>query len=324
MAANPSRFGLAAYESRHPTEGIYHAADELFPLASTRKVLILGAYAQASAAGVLPAESRIPLTEIDRWYWPGTDGGAHKNALADWAARSRIANDSVTLDDLAWAMIRWSDNAAADLMLQKIGGPSAALAFARSMSMTAQDPVGSILGEYIAWVTIGADDWVSLPPLDRAERSYQLGNAQERSAFERLRFRTEETQRKLATVSPRGTPREWATLMARLASGDGLSEAAQAICQRAFEWPMVAFPNNRSRFDRFGAKGGSLAGVLTDVTYRKVIGQEGIFVEALFFRDLPKDVERQLRSAYTQQALAARMAEDPEFRARARSLLSGP
>jgi beta-lactamase class A len=47
-------------------------------------------------------------------------------------------------------MIRWSDNAATDYLLERVGGPEAVTRFARARGMTAQEPVVSIFGTFVA------------------------------------------------------------------------------------------------------------------------------------------------------------------------------
>ena len=64
--------------------------DRAFGVASVHKVLILSAYARAVVAGRLDPAERVAVADIERWYWPGTDGGAHPAALEDWHDRGVI------------------------------------------------------------------------------------------------------------------------------------------------------------------------------------------------------------------------------------------
>src|SRR5258706_9401573 len=63
--------------------------DGRYPLASVRKVVTLGGFALAVASGACDSTESVPLAEIERWYWPGTDGGAHQRAR-DWWAETGI------------------------------------------------------------------------------------------------------------------------------------------------------------------------------------------------------------------------------------------
>jgi hypothetical protein len=105
---------------------VEHRPSEEQVLASAMKVVHLSAYAKAVADGDLDPDEQIPLLEWERWYVPGTDGGAHPAALT----RLGIANDGVSatdlnatvrLDDMVTAMIQESDNAVPDYLRFRLG-----------------------------------------------------------------------------------------------------------------------------------------------------------------------------------------------------------
>lgn len=119
------------------------------PLASVRKVLILLAVGREVAAGRLDPTQAVPMEQIERWYAPGTDGGAHDAALAahrlDWTVRSAVE-----------AMIAQSDNTATDWLLDRVGGSAALHRVNVAYEMEAQQPVPS--------------DWASSSPGRRTPR----------------------------------------------------------------------------------------------------------------------------------------------------------
>ena len=92
-------------------------------LASTIKIVVLAAYAREVAAGRLDPHAELPIREWERFYLPGTDGGAHAAALAalgiptDQDGFASNPEAAVSWDRIAQAMIRSSDNAATDLLL---------------------------------------------------------------------------------------------------------------------------------------------------------------------------------------------------------------
>lgn len=121
----PDTVGLIVDDGRGRT--VEHRVDEQQPLASAVKVVHLGAYGRAVAAGDLDPDEQIPLLEWERWYVPGTDGGAHPQALE----RLAIPNDGISatdmagtvrLDDMVTAMIQESDNAVPDYLRHRLGG----------------------------------------------------------------------------------------------------------------------------------------------------------------------------------------------------------
>lgn len=321
IAAHPTQAGIAVIVEGEP--GITSSADRRFPLASTRKVLLLGVYAEAVADRNLHPQDQVPLADIERWYWPGTDGGAHPDAVTDWRARGMIreADDkvSVPLDEVVWAMIRWSDNAATDYLLARVGADEVS-AFARRHGMDDQEPLGSSFGEYVAWATYSVDDWLGRSPVERRAEAGRLAGATSAAEASRLIPPSVEVQRALAGASTAGTPSDWANLMSRLAAGEDIRPAAAEVIRRHLEWPLVAFPENRERFARFGLKGGSLAGVHTHAAYLQPRSGPTVAV-ALFFHDAPPPVEAALKQFADQRIILA--LADHSFRDQVGARFSG-
>jgi beta-lactamase class A len=99
---------------------IEHRADERFPMCSTFKLLM------AAAALKRVDDGAERLDRIIAY-------GPHD--LLDYApiAEAHVGEGGMTLADLCAAAIDWSDNTAANLVLQTIGGPAGFTAFARSL-----------------------------------------------------------------------------------------------------------------------------------------------------------------------------------------------
>lgn len=319
MAAHRDHVGLAVLADGSPVVALNDAA--MFPLASVMKVVTLVTYADAVADGVLRTDQPVPLATIDRWYLPGTDGGAHQSALADWTDRNVVRSGAVPLAEVAWAMTRWSDNAAADELLRRVGGPAATERTARRYGMAAQQPVRPTYGDMVAWLT-EPDGWAARPPAGRVARSQSLAHSVPQARARELALPDVATQRRLAATWVAGAPGEWARLMTGVARGDLLRPAAAAAVKAALEWPILASPENASTFARYGTKGGSLPGVATDASYVQVHGGPTVAV-ALFLRDLPEDVDAALRASYANQRFVQRLAADPGFRAEVARRLGG-
>ena len=99
---------------------IEHRADERFPMCSTFKLL-------AAAAALKRVDQGAERLDRTIAYGPPD--------LLDYApiAKAHVAAGGMTLADLCAAAIDWSDNTAANLVLQTIGGPAGFTAFARSL-----------------------------------------------------------------------------------------------------------------------------------------------------------------------------------------------
>jgi beta-lactamase class A len=99
---------------------LQHRADERFPMCSTFKLL-------AAAAALNLVDQGAERLDRTIAYGPSD--------LLDYApiAKAHVAEGSMTLAEACAAAIDWSDNTAANLILQAIGGPAGFTQFARSL-----------------------------------------------------------------------------------------------------------------------------------------------------------------------------------------------
>jgi beta-lactamase class A len=102
---------------------IEHRADERFPMCSTFKLLTAAATLKRVDEGAERLDRIIAYGPSD---------------LLEYApiAKAHVAEGGMTVGDLCAAAIDWSDNTAANLVLQSIGGPPGFTAFARSLGDT--------------------------------------------------------------------------------------------------------------------------------------------------------------------------------------------
>ncbi len=100
-----------------------HRADELFPMCSTFKLLAAAAALKRVDQGAERLDRTIPFGPSD---------------LLEYApiAKTHVAQGGMTLAEACAAAIDWSDNTAANLILQAIGGPPGFTQFARSLGDT--------------------------------------------------------------------------------------------------------------------------------------------------------------------------------------------
>ena len=300
--------GLLTWISRHPqnaglavlpdgrSAAISFGAARRYPLGSTRKILVAGAL----IASHRTLSTRVRRGAVERFYVPGTDGGAHEHA--------KLHPTRPTLRQLLRAMIEVSDNASADALLARLGAP-AVDAWARRQGLTRQDPIYPVFGELAAWTRDA--DWTAQSPGDRARSALAL--ARTVPATEVTVPEISE-QRRLASASIAGSPAQWARLMRRIGQ-HGDPELIQAL-----DWPRRNTPRLARRFDRLMTKGGSLPGVISEASYVRPAGAKGTAI-ALFLRNLPPDVEQTLTKTFAQQDLILRLATDKPFRERARRVL---
>lgn len=113
------RIGIVAIDSKSGRR-IEHRPNERFPMCSTFKLLAVGAELQRIDQETEKLERFIPYGEKDLLeYAPVT--------------RQHVGEGGMILEALSAAAIEQSDNTAANLILQTIGGPAGVTNFARSL-----------------------------------------------------------------------------------------------------------------------------------------------------------------------------------------------
>jgi D-alanyl-D-alanine carboxypeptidase len=344
LQARPDSFSLVVYSVAADGTAVddeyqlWHNPDQPMPLASTKKILVLAAYAQAVATNQLDPNTAVSLAEWDRYHLPGTNGGAHIAVLTDLglavddAGYALDPSATVTLSQMVHAMIRFSDNAAPDYLLDLLGEEAMAEVMVDA-GMTPR-PLLPHAGMVLTWQnhtqrSLTADMVAELTALPAAEYAARVWQMQE-SFLHSEWGEAERTWRRNDRRPPNphrlemaaanqldnvGTAREFAAIMAGVASGTFISPDVSAIMRRYLEWPM-AFSGNQEAFLALGSKGGSLAGLLTGATY--YVPRDGAFeqqprVVVLFMRDIPFAAWLRLSETFAQQQFEREMATNPGF-----------
>lgn len=343
LLAAPETVGLVAYQMGQEDQGIFLNPDTPMPLASVVKIIHLVAYVEAMVAGELNPLEPVSLEELETYYLPGYDLGAHRRALEELESNGRLLTTTpptVLLEDVPWMMIRHSSNAATDYLHQRLGQRRIEET-ARKLGLTNQSAPCPFLGQFLLVSNHTRGDgndltYLSqlLDPLlanDYGREVMQLTHEFQSSAIFReaeLAWRASrrpslEAQRFFSEyLNAQGTAREYAALMLRLAQ-NGLSNPDSSFhARRYLEWAMH-FPVNQELFSNLGYKGGSMPGVLTGAYYAYRPGEVVPVVVALFYHDLPQETYRQWRDDFPHDELARWLLSDPQALPALRAVLSG-
>lgn len=298
LRGHPQDFSLVSYtvsEVGVPSEsapGIQHQPRKETPLASMKKVVVLAAYAHEVSEGNLDPEEGVRVSEWERYYLPNTDGGAHPDALRKLGLETEengAASGSraeVEVSDLAQAMIRSSDNAATDYLITRLG-EDRIQAVIEDAGLEGQEPILPLLGNFLLWFDLDSEDsdlskqfsgerLKELRSLDEEEyaarvnsltRAYAEGEIGDRwresgPPTGPLRYQEDVTWE----LETRGTAEDYARIMAGVSTGEFISQEVSGIMREHLDWPMEK-KENKEKFLDFGAKGGSLAGVLNQATF---------------------------------------------------------
>lgn len=335
----PETVGLVAFQAGHEDEGIYLNSAVPMPLASVTKLIILAAYSEAVSSGELDPLEQITLAELDRYYLPNFDLGAHRRALAELGDLGRIHSTdddpSVSLDDVAWMMIRHSSNAASDYLHLRLGQSrieETAIALGLNNPPDTHSAPCLFLGQFLMMgnhlrnpaddlpylsrfsatdaaeaenygqeISLLADAYINDQAFREAERAWRSGTR--RPAIETQRFFTN-------SLATQGTAEAYASLMTTFAQ-NGLSNADSSFhARRILEWPNQ-FVANKEFFSNIGYKNGSLPGTLTTTYYAYRWNDAAPVIVVLFYRDLPQQTYRQWLNNLPHDELARWLLIDP-------------
>lgn len=267
---------VVCFDPATPETGVYHNADERFPLAATLKIAILAAYAERIDAGDAALDDTYPAEAVDAYFLPGSDAGGHALFAEEIIAGRR----ELTLDDLLGGLIVYSSDAVADFLLARLDRPAIVSLYQRIGLLHTDTPVGT-LGLYLvmsnhetgsadpgqlskaafwkehAWL---AEKYLTDAAWREAERAYRarpdggLPNYAVQAAF-------------LARFGAQGTAADLTALIQAAYSGEALAPGAQAIMRRYLDWPLAGATPLDIHFVHFGAKSGIWPGVLAATYY---------------------------------------------------------
>jgi hypothetical protein len=329
ILADPASVGLAAYRVGQETDGAYLNADVPMPLASAVKLIHLVAYAEAAASGQLDPFATVFLSELEAFYQPGMDLGAHNRAIAALEEAGRVFAEppAVLLHELPGMMIEHSSNAASDylhLLLSQTTIEQTAI----NLGLTSQSAPCPFLGQFLAMAnhtrplandlsTVRAylDDPAEYGQVVMALTTAFSSDEDFRRQAVRWRRETGRPNSRIQSffaenLNAHGSAADYAGLMARLAQNGLSNPDASYIARRYLEWPMQ-YEANQELFANLGYKNGALPGILTTLYYAYRPGEASPVIVALFFRDLDGGQYRQWRESLAHDELARWLLTDP-------------
>ncbi len=322
LLAHPDDVALVAFQAGREAEGVYLNADRSMPVASVVKWLHLVAYAEAVAAGELDPLARVPLSELERYYLPGSDLRAHERAIEQLRQDGRVTPaGEILLEDVAAIMMRYSSNAASDYLHIRLGQARLEQT-AVDLGLATQTAPCPFLGQFLIMdgrllpEGIPAGPAAAFADPDRyGQAVMDLAETFSRSAAFRARvgrWRVPLAQQMafVDAVSPQASAADYSRLLVRLAQNGLSSGDSSFFARRLAEWPM-RFAANQAHFDNLAYKDGSLPGVLTLTysAYRR--GDPAPVVVVFFLRNLPRPTYFEFRRSLANDELARWLLIDP-------------
>ena len=118
LIENPDKYSIVA--SVNNKKICLHNPDKLFPLASTKKIVILIELANQIQSGIIKNEKKISIQKIDCLYLKGLDGGAHEKWKEKLYSNPKFDKRYVSLDEVVNGMIEFSSNACTDYIMNLV------------------------------------------------------------------------------------------------------------------------------------------------------------------------------------------------------------
>ena len=316
--ANKSRASF--YFTRNDTVIAHLNENKLMPLASTVKIMVACEFANQVAHEMINENSYVLLSELDKYYIPDTDGGAHNAWLEYEKNNNNIKGDSIRLVDVARGMTMFSSNANAEYLMDLLGFDNVKdnITLFKLKQHTAIFPlVGSLFLYQIPKKSSEDKVLKSISKYSDKQYSYEAYDKhmqlKEDSTF-KASFKPQDLTGKMQKFwsdrLPSSTTKDYVMIAQALNNRELLDEEAFFTIGEILEFPMEnkAF---RAVFKHYGVKGGNTSFVLTHVFYLTM--KDGTRMEsAVFFNDLAPAEEKKLEDWL--DPFEAQMIFDPGFR----------
>jgi D-alanyl-D-alanine carboxypeptidase len=302
IVANKSRASI--YVSKNDTVIAALNENKLMPLASTVKILVAVEFAKQAGNNVIDENSRVALSELNKYYLPNTDGDAHPEWLAYEREQRHIVKDSIRLIDVARGMIIFSSNANTEYLMDLLGLDNVknnVQLFGLSHH-TAVFPLVSSLFMYQNPKKLKEDKILKeirrLPEEQYCKYIAMIHNQLKYDSSFKAKFRPQDLTMKMQKVwSDRltaSTTKDYVQLCKILNNRKFLDDDAYGILAEVLETAMEN-PANRAWLKHLGMKGGSTAWVLTKAQYATTKKDNRIEL-AYFFNDLTEKENEQLQT----------------------------
>ncbi len=321
LARHPGETSLVVFDTERPEAGLYFQAEAARPVVGISRLLILAEFARQAAEGTLDGAARVDPEAL---------------AAYDLRARSAAAQDTLpaclTLSDVVHRMMQKGDQAAADLLLRRLGRENlAALPNRLGLGAGARAPLPQS-GTHLSWypATLTEATLAGASAATYADSVYALTERLEADSV----FREEAValrrggqaslslsrQRALAAATyPQGTAAAYAALLNGLLADSLFSDEAVRLMRSAVERPLPGDAEGA-----IGSKAGSFPGLISFAGYVRHTDRPGGRVVVLLMEDLPTAVFYHFLQTGLDNVFELRLLLDDAFLERARERLGGP
>ncbi|WKT76320.1 serine hydrolase [Lysinibacillus fusiformis] len=303
---------------------------EPLPLASTVKIIVAIAYAQQAADGHINPQQQVRLRELETFYIPKTDGGAHEAWLAQLNLNGK---ESVPLSEVAKGMITYSSNANTDYLMHVLGLQTINEVLTQ-LDVKGHEPLYPIASAL--YIPIQLRDEKSLTKKETLTALKDMGMAEYRERALAIHENwlekplTKEEKAQAIKMLNLDVQRVWSDRLIRASTSDYISILEKLNSKNYFTEDVHKYldpvmeqlmqnPRNQVWLTHAGQKGGSTAFVLTLAAYAE--DKEGNQTEIAFFaNDL--NTMAQIKLSNSMNSFQLKFLTDEKFRVRLQRELS--
>jgi D-alanyl-D-alanine carboxypeptidase len=284
LKQNPKRSSL--YFIQNDSVLIATGEKKLMPLASTVKIIIAFEYVSQVNQGKLDKYEMIDLKELERYFIKNTDGGAHTAWIKSINNSGKVT--SVSLDQVAEGMIKFSSNANSEYLMERLGLDQINTSI-KDAGITSHSPVHPFVSSLLLCSTIKNDSSISeMPEEEYLSKSLLVHDSLKYLKQDELPVTIStvplSVQKAWSDKLPASTTEVYATLMNKINKGT-VGDSSSINHLKKILKPISSSFNNDTLITSYGAKGGSTASVLTWASFLSD-NTGNSFSMALFFNNL--------------------------------------
>lgn len=297
---------------------------EPLPLASTVKIIVAITYAQQAADGRIKPQQQVDLKELEPFYIPKTDGGAHEAWLAQLTLQDM---ESVPLSEVANGMIAYSSNANTDYLMHILGLQHVNDVLTQ-LAVKEHEPLYPIVSAIYIPTQLMEEKSLTKKETLTALRDMDMAEYRERAVAihenwlehpltkeekaKALKMLNMDIQKVWSDRLIRASTDNYISILEKLNSKNYFSEDVHKYLDPIMEQLMLN-PQNQEWLKHAGQKGGSTAFVLTLAAYAE--DKKGNKTEIAFFANDLNTME-QLKLSNSMNSFQLKFLTDEGFRMR--------
>lgn len=299
LKRSPEQSSLYFAENGNPI--ISYQSEQKMPLASVLKIMVAIEFIKQTQLGKIDPTQRVSFEKLDRYYIPGSDGGAHMHWMEDIRNEQHDNEHSISLFKVAEGMMQYSSNANAEFLMEFLGldAINNTLWLLCGQDHDSIFPISSagLMGIYLMekeLLTLKEvkKEMVEMPIEQYKELTEEIHQKLMEDERKELVTRCNKRtgyNRKLQLIESRKMPSAttliYGTLLTRLQDLDWFDQNAQ----NQFEHLMRRDVKPGSNFDKVLSKGGSSISILNNVLYFR--DKQGNWFSLALFIHEPKEVD---------------------------------